>query len=262
MVKPMAQKRLTRAFFIAIGLFFVFPASAQLAYKFDWSVLWRPPYGRWMLQGILLTLQLGIISWIIALFLGVIIGAIRTFPWKPLRAIGTAYVEIFRNIPLMVQLFFWFYAVPPLISPALNRLPGLGYYCAIFGLGIYTASRVAEHVRSGLGSVPQGQRFAALSTGLSQLQMYRYVIIPYAIRVMIPPITTEFLTIFKNSSLAMTIGVLEVMGMTHQIGEYTFHYVEAFTGAIIVYLTIGLSVVGFMGWVESKLKIPGLIRRG
>ncbi|MGQ9477888.1 MAG: amino acid ABC transporter permease [Candidatus Bipolaricaulia bacterium] len=241
-----------------------FPASAQggLAYKFDWSVLWREPYGRWMLQGITLTLQIGALSWIIALFLGIIIGAIRTLPWKPLRVFGTAYVEFFRNIPLMVQLFFWFYAIPPLISQQLNRWPRLGYYCAIFGLGIYTASRVAEHVRSGLSAVPQGQRFAALSTGLSQLQVYRYVIIPYAIRVMIPPITTEFLTIFKNSSLAMTIGVLEVVGMAYQIGEDTFHGLESTTGAIAIYLIIGLSIIGFMGWVERRLKIPGLIKRG
>jgi glutamate/aspartate transport system permease protein len=261
----MGKKRLIGLAFLVIALFSLsFPALAQggLAYKFDWSVLWREPYGRWMLQGIMLTLQLGALSWIIALFLGIIIGALRTFPWKPLRAIGTAYVELFRNIPLMVQLFFWFYAIPPLISQQLNRWPRLGYYCAIFGLGIYTASRVAEHVRSGLSAVPQGQRFAALSTGLSQLQVYRYVIIPYAIRVMIPPITTEFLTIFKNSSLAMTIGVLEVVGMCYEVGENTFHFLEAFTGAIAVYLIIGLSIIWFMGWVERKLRIPGLIKRG
>jgi glutamate/aspartate transport system permease protein len=237
------------------------PALAQARYKFDWSVLWKEPYGGWILQGIMLTLQIGIISWIIALFLGIIIGAFRTLPWKPLRAIGTAYVEFFRNIPLLVQLFFWFYAVPPLIGPWLNRLPGLEYYCGIFGLGIYTASRVAEHVRSGLNSVPKGQRFAALSTGLSYLQVYRHVIIPYAIRLMIPPLTTEFLTIFKNSAITMTIGVLETSGVAWQIETYTFRGLESTTAAIAVYLTIGLTIIFFMGWVESKLRIPGLVKR-
>lgn len=256
---------LKRSFLLGIGLSLIVavPALAQgrMAYKFDWSVLWRQPYGRWMLQGIMLTLQIGIMSWLIALFLGIIIGALRTVPWKPLRVIGTAYVELFRNIPLLVQLFFWFYAVPPLIGQWLNRLPNLGYYVSIFGLGIYTASRVAEHVRSGMNSAPPGQRFAGLSTGLSQLQLYRYVIIPYALRVMIPPLTTEFLTIFKNSSLAMTIGVLELSGMAYQIDAYTFHGLEATTGAIVVYLIIGLTVIAFMGWLETRLRIPGLIKR-
>jgi len=231
-------------------------------YVFDWSVLWREPYGHWMLQGILLTLQIGIISWIIALLLGILIGTMRTVRWKPLRLIGTAYVEFFRNIPLLVQLFFWYFAIPPLIGPWLNRLTNLNYYCAIFGLGIYTASRVAEHVRSGLNTVPPGQRFAALSFGLSYLQMYRYVIIPYAIRLMIPPLTTEFLTIFKNSAITMTIGVLETSGMAYQIDAYTFHGLEATTGAIVVYLIIGLTVIISMGWLERRLRIPGLIKRG
>lgn len=248
----------------SIGLFLTIskPALAQgMAYQFDWSVIWREPYGHWMLQGLILTLQIGIISWLIALFLGIVIGTFRILPWKPFRVVGRAYVEFFRNIPLLVQLFFWFYAIPPLVGQWLNRMPCLGYYCAIFGLGIYTASRVAEHVRSGLNTVPRGQHFAALSSGLSYLQVYRYVIIPYAIRLMIPPLTTEFLTIFKNSSLAMTIGVLELTGMADRIDARTFHGLESMTGAIVGYLTIGLSIIILMGWVESKLRIPGLIKR-
>jgi len=262
-MKGFAQRRFVLASLFAawLSLIISMPASARMAYQFDWSVIWREPYGHWMLRGILLTLQIGIISWIIALFAGILIGTFRAFPWRPLRVVGTAYVEIFRNVPLLVQLFFWYYAIPPLVGQWLNRMHNLGYYCAIFGLGIYTASRVAEHVRSGLNTVPTGQRFAGLSTGLSQLQLYRHVIIPYAIRVMIPPLTTEFLTIFKNSALAMTIGVLELTGMADRINARTWHGLESTTGAIAGYLIIGLSIITLMSLVESKLRIPGLIKR-
>lgn len=260
---PIVEMKPAHILVLLFGLLFVlsFSASAKMTYQFDWSVLWRSPYGYWMLQGFLLTLQLGILSWMIALSLGIVIGALRTLPWRPLRMIGTAYVEFFRNIPLLVQLFFWYYAVPPLVGPWLNRMHNLGYYTAIFGLGIYTASRVAEHVRSGLNTVPKGQRFAGLSTGLTQLQLYRYVVIPYAIRIMIPALTTEFLTIFKNSALAMTIGVLELTGMSYRINARTWHGLESTTGAIVGYLIIGLTIIGFMSWVEGKVRIRGLVRR-
>ena len=240
-----------------------------LAYKFDWSVLWREPYGRWMLQGIWVTIQLGLISWVIALGLGTVVGTLQITPWRVLRAIGTLYVEIFRNIPFMVQLFFWYFAGPPIagfvfgqqVEHWLNTMPHVQFYTAIFALGIYTASRIGEHIRSGFSSISRDQYHAALSTGLTRVQMYRYVIIPYAFRIIIPPLSTEFLTIFKNSAIAMTIGVLEATGMSYQINAYTFHGLEATTGASLVYLAIGLSVIKFMGWVESKYKIRGLIGR-
>ena len=189
-----------------------------LAYKFDWSVLWRQPYGEWMLRGIWMTLQLGLLAWIIALFLGILIGTMRASPWKPLRWVGTVYVEIFRNVPFLVQLFFWFYAGPMIFGKTIqfkiNAISALNYYAAIIGLGLYTASRVAEHMRAGFASIGQGQYQAALSTGMTQWQMYRHIMIPHALRLILPPLTTEFLTIFKNSSVAMTIGVAETTFMS------------------------------------------------
>jgi glutamate/aspartate transport system permease protein len=237
----------------------------MLAYKFDWSVLWRQPYGEWLLGGIWLTLQLGFVAWIIALLLGVFLGTIRVSqrPW--LRFLGTLYVEVFRNVPFLVQLFFWFYAGPMLfgreIQFKINAISGLNYYVAIIGLGLYTASRVAEHVRAGFASIGQGQYQAVLSTGMTHLQMYRYVIIPYALRVIIPPLTTEFLTIFKNSSVAMTIGVAETTFVSYKIDNETFHGLEATTGAMAVYLVLGFAVVKLMGFIESRFRIPGLVSR-
>ena len=235
------------------------------AYDFDWSVLWRHPYGVWLLKGIWLTLKIGFLGWIIALFLGILIGTLRVTPWRWLRFISTAYTEVFRNIPFLVQLFFWYYAGPMIFGENLgrqiNQIIGLNYYMAIVALGIYTASRVAEHMRAGFASISRDQYQAVLSTGLTQYQMYRYVIIPYALRIILPPLTTEFLTIFKNSSIAMTIGVAEITFMSYRIDAETFHGLEATTGAMFIYLVLCMTVVRFMGIIESKFKIPGMIGR-
>ena len=236
-----------------------------LAYEFDWSVLWRNPYGMYLLKGIWVTIQLGLIGWVIALSLGVLIGTMRISPWRWLRFLGGAYVELFRNVPFMVQLFFWYYAGPMLFGPSLeksiNSIIGLNYYVAIIALGMYTASRVAEHTRAGFSSISRDHYHAGLSTGLTHPQMYRYVIIPYALRIIIPPLTTEFLTIFKNSSIAMTIGVMETTFMSYKIDSETFHGLEATTGACLIYLALGLAIVRLMGILESRLRIPGMIGR-
>jgi len=238
----------------------------MLEYDFQWSILWMHPYGGWMLQGIFTTIHLSGIGWIIALILGVVVGTSRVFPVAFIRFPGTAYVELFRNIPLLVQLFIWYFAVP-LVLPHTARLwmyenvPNVEYMAALAALSIYTSSRVGEQIRSGLQSIPKEQYQAALSTGLSQIQMYRYVVIPYAARIIIPPLTGEFIGIFKNSSLALTIAVSEVTFMSQRIDSYTFHGIEAVMGASGVYIIICLTIMFFMGFIESRVSVPGLIKR-
>ncbi len=236
-----------------------------LEYQFDWSVLWRHPYGLWLIKGLGLTIGIGLAAWVIALALGITIGTLRITKYRLLRFIGTAYVEILRTIPLLVQMFVWFYAGPMLFGESLgreiNRISGLNIYVAIIGLGLYTASRVAEHVRAGFASISIDQYHAVLSTGMTQVQMYLYVIIPYALRLIIPPLTTEFLTVFKNTSIAMTIGVAELTFQSYQIDAETFHGLEATTGAMIIYLFLGIVVVKFMEQVEKRYKIQGLVGR-
>jgi len=236
-----------------------------LAYQFDWSVLWRHPYGLWLIKGLGLTVGIGLSAWLIAFTLGITIGTLRITKYRLLRFIGTAYVEILRNIPLLVQMFFWFYAGPMLFGESLgreiNRISGLNIYVAIIGLGLYTASRVAEHVRAGFASISNDQYQAVLATGMTQVQMYRHIIIPYALRLIIPPLTTEFLTVFKNTSIAMTIGVAELTFQSYQIDAETFHGLEATTGAMVIYLFLGIVVVKFMGMVEKRYKIQGLVGR-
>ena len=238
----------------------------MLSYDFNWSVIWTEPYGSWMLQGIWTTISLGFISWCIALTLGIIIGTMRITPWKPIRLFATAYTEFFRDIPLLVQLFFWYFAAPSILPDVIERflyreLPNFEFWVVVVGLSLYTSSRVAEQIRAGMQSIPTDQYYAALSTGFTHLQTYRFIIIPLAVRIMIPPLTTECLTIFKNTSLAMTVGVLETTFMSQQIEAYTFRGIEATTVASLVYMAITLMVVLLMGLVEKRLTVPGLITR-
>ena len=247
----------------------------------DWSVfLQKAPSGGmtylgWLGSGLLWTLLVSIFAWIIAFSLGSIVGVLRTTPLKIPRAIATAYVEVFRNVPLLVQMFLWYFVMPELLPQAWGdwiktELPNLvelpfaqfsmwEFTAAVLCLGLYTASRVAEQVRAGIQSLPRGQTNAGLAMGFTLPQVYRYVTLPMAYRLIIPPMTSEFLTIFKNSSTALTIGVLELTAQSRQISEYTFKTFEAFTAATLIYIVITLTVIYAMRFLEGRLAVPGFI---
>jgi glutamate/aspartate transport system permease protein len=246
-----------------------------LQYEFRWSVLWESPYGEWLLQGLKNTVILSLLAWLLALVLGIALGLLRTAPWRVPRAMATGYVEFFRNTPLLVQLFFWYFAVPQILPAgpwrdALNSLNlqtpiltvNFEFLAGLAGLGVYTSARVGETIRAGIQAIPRQQTEAALSSGLSLGQTYRYVLIPVGLRIVIPPMATEFLSIFKNSSLAVTIGFAEVTFQTQQVNSYTFKGLEAVTAATLIYLAISLTIAAFMNRMERRYAIPGLIARG
>ncbi|MFZ4532880.1 MAG: amino acid ABC transporter permease [Alsobacter sp.] len=236
-----------------------------MSYDFKWGMLLEEPYRGWIIDGILTTFHLALLSWVAALALGILVGVCRVATSPVLRVIGSAYVELFRNIPLIVQLFLWLYVAPQLLPNDIRiwwiRLDNVPYWTAFVGLSFYTSSRVAEQIRSAIGAVPPGQFKAALSTGLTPVQTYRYVILPYALRIIIPAITSEFLTIFKNTALALTIGVVEITSTSRKIEAWSFRGIEAYTIASITYVVTTVLVVVFMAWLERRYYIPGLIRR-
>lgn len=236
-------------------------------YNWDWGILFRDPYLDWLLAGLGWTVSLSLSAWIIAFSLGSILGIMRTSSSQPLRWIGAIYVETFRNVPLLVQLFLWFFVFPELLPEEAGRwvkreMPMPALTTAILGIGLYTASRVCEQVRSGIEAVGIGQRNAGKALGLSEPKVYRYILLPNAFRIIIPPLTSEFLTIFKNSSLALTIGVVELTAMTRQIEEYTFQGFEAFTAATIIYSVVTFVVMLIMRYVEKYVRVPGNIETG
>jgi glutamate/aspartate transport system permease protein len=199
--------------------------------------------------------------------LGSAIGIARTLPSAPLRALGTGYVEIFRNIPLLVQMFLWFFVLPELVPEGLGHwlkrdLPYPEFYSATLCLGLFTAARVAEQVRSGIESVPRGLAAVARSSGLTIVQAYRHVLLPLAFRIIVPPLTSEFLGIVKNTSIALTIGILEITAASRKIESYTFQGYEAFAAATVLYLAVAQLLLFLTRRLEARTRIPGWIARG
>ena len=222
-----------------------------MKYNWNWSVLFEPQYFDWIISGTLWTIYLSIASSFIAFFLGSIIGIFRTLDNKILNFIGTTYVEIFRNIPLLVQMFIWYFVFPEIVTDDFGTwlkqdLPNPEFSSALMCLGTYTASRVAEQVRSGINSVSTGVGMAGYATGLSTFQLYIYILLPIGYRIIIPPLTSEFLTIFKNSSLALTIGLLELTARSNMIMDWTFQGFEAYTAATIIYVSVTMIVTLIM----------------
>jgi len=245
-----------------------------LKYNWNWGILFQQEPGgsgtylHYLLVGLEWTLATALAAWIIALLIGAVVGTLRTttMPW--VVRLGNAYVEIFRNIPLIVQMFLWFFVVPELLPTALGDAikqvppPWGSYIPAVLCLGIFTSVRVAEQVRAGIQSLPRGQRMAATAMGLTQYQAYRYVILPQAFRIILPPLTSEFMNIIKNSSVALTIGLLELTGRARAMQEFSFQVFEAFAAATVIYLLTNLVVVLGMRVLEQRVRVPGLIAAG
>lgn len=233
-------------------------------YNWNWSVLFEPEYFAWLISGLGWTISVALCAWVIALVVGSLVGVGRTLPNKAISTLCTAYVELFRNVPLLVQMFIWYFAVPEMLPEDAGRwmkrdMPQPEFVTAVVALGLYTASRVAEQVRAGIETVPKGLSAAATAQGMSVAQVYRHVLLPISFRLIVPPMTSEFLTVFKNSSLALTIGLLELTAQSQQIAEYTFQSFEAYTAATVIYVLIALTATILMTVLERFTRIPGYV---
>jgi His/Glu/Gln/Arg/opine family amino acid ABC transporter permease subunit len=235
-----------------------------MTYDFDWAVLWSGQSGLWLLHGLLTTLGISAIAWLLAVVLGIVSGALRTAPIAPLRWVASFYVEFFRNVPLLVWMFFWYFAVPPLLPVPLQDWlfeHSPEFWAGVLALGVYHGARFSEVIRSGIQSVPKTQLEAAVSTGLTMIQAYRLIIIPVALRLIIPPATNESLNLIKNSSVALTIGVAELTFQTRQIETYTAKAFEALTAGTLIYLALCVTLAAVMAQVEKRFAIPGMIAK-
>ena len=240
-------------------------------YNWDWGVfLAAEPGGTgtylyYLIVGLGWTLVTALAAWAIALAIGSVVGTLRTTPHKWVVRLGNAYVEIFRNVPLIVQMFLWFFVVPELLPKDLGDWvkqmppPWGSYLPAVMCLGLYTSVRVAEQVKAGINSLSRGQGMAGTALGLTLGQSYRCVLLPQAFRIVLPPLTSEFLNVIKNSSVALTIGLLELTGRARAMQEFSFKVFEAFAAATVIYLLANLVVVLAMRALEKKVRVPGLI---
>jgi glutamate/aspartate transport system permease protein len=211
------------------------------------------------------TLLLSITAWILAFVIGSMIGVLRTFPGKLLPGLGAVYVELFRNVPLLVQLFIWYFVLPEIV-------PGLGtwfkqglnpllqqFISGALCLGFFTAARVAEQVRSGINALGLGQRVAGLALGLNLVQVYQLILLPVAYRIIIPTLTSEFLNIVKNSAVASTIGLAELSRQSQQLGEFTAHWYESFVAVTLLYGIINVTVMLAARFLERATRLPGYV---
>jgi len=216
-----------------------------------------------LLSGLVVTIVTALAAWVIALTAGAIVGVMRTLPSKAANLFGFCYVEFFRNMPLLVQLFLWFFVLPELLPASwglwLKQLPNAPFYTAAIGTGLFMSARVAEQTRAGINSLPRGQKNAATALGLTTSQVYRYVLLPISFRIILPPLTSEFLSTIKNTSVALTIGLIELTAQARAMQEFSFQVFEAFTAATVLYLLINIVVVIAMHFVERGVAIPGYI---
>jgi glutamate/aspartate transport system permease protein len=221
-------------------------------------------YYDWILSGLGWTLSLALGAWTIALVVGTLVGATRTLGSGILPKLGRVYVETFRNVPLLVQMFFWYFVLPELVPARIGQAikqmepPWASFVPALICLGLFTAARIAEQVRAGVQALPAGQMQAAFALGLSRTRMYRLILLPQAFRIILPTLTNEFMTIFKNTSVALTIGLVELTATAREINENTFRTFEAFGVVTIVYLAIALLAWQLMQRIERAARLPGL----
>jgi glutamate/aspartate transport system permease protein len=238
-------------------------------YNWNWGIFFETSpdgvhtYLTTLLLGTGWTLATALMAWCLALALGSLVGVMRTTPYPWFVRLGDAYVELFRDIPLLVQMFLWYFVLPELLPVSLGdwlkQLPDASFYTAVVALGFYTSARVAEQVRAGINSLARGQRFAALALGLTLPQAYGYVLLPMAYRIILPPLTSEFLNVIKNSAVALTIGLMELTARARAMQEMSFQVFEAFTAATVIYIIINIAVTFGMRWVERHAAVPGLI---
>ena len=244
-----------------------------MSYQWNWGVFLAPAasgdgstYLGWMLSGLQTTVLLSLSAWLIALALGSLMGVLRTVPHKGLATLAATYVELFRNVPLLVQLFIWYFVLPELLPFGLGdafkqKLDPVTqqFVSAMVCLGFFTSARVCEQIRAGIGALPRGQKNAGLALGFTLAQTYRHVLLPMALRLVVPPLTSEFLNIFKNSAVCSTIGLLELAAQGRQLVDYTAQPYESFIAVTVLYLAINVVVMSLMRVVENKTRVPGYL---
>ena len=231
----------------------------------DWQVFWQDDgsgrtYGEWMLEAWRWTLAVAGTSWLVAMVVGALVGTLRTLQDRPwLVRLANAWVELFRNIPLLVQIFLWYFVVPKII-PAFQQVPG--FVLVVFGLGFFTSARIAEQFRAGIQALPRGQRYAAMAMGFTTWQSYRYVILPMAFRIILPPLTSESMNLLKNSSVAFAVSIAELTMFAMQAQEETSRGIEIYLAVTALYALSAFAVNRVFAFVEKKMRIPGFIVAG
>jgi glutamate/aspartate transport system permease protein len=238
--------------------------EAALGSNWDWQVFLQDTGGgrsylEWMMSAWGWTMSVAVLGLIVALVVGSLMGILRTTPNKWLRALGNAWTELFRNIPLLVQLFLWYYVIPSIFL-SLREIPS--FVLVVFALGFFTSSRISEQVKAGIQALPKGQRYAGLAVGLTLPQTYRYVLLPMAFRIVIPPLTSESMNIIKNSSVAFAVSISELTMFAMQAQEETSRGIEIYLAVTGLYFVSAFAINRIALFIENRVQVPGMIGGG
>lgn len=230
----------------------------------DWQIFLQDTGGgetylQWMMSAWGWTLSVALLSLVVALGIGVVMGIFRTTPSKPLLYLGNAWTELFRNIPLLVQIFLWYHVLPSIFT-SLRSVPS--FVLVVFALGCFTSARVSEQVRAGIQALPKGQRYAGLAMGLTLPQTYRYVLLPMAFRIVIPPLTSESMNIIKNSSVAFAVSIAELTMFAMQAQEETSRGIEVYLAVTGLYFISAFAINRIALFIEQRVQVPGMIGGG
>ena len=213
-------------------------------------------YLNWLLSAWGWTLSVGLMALVVAMAVGSMMGIFRTAPNRWLVALGNSWTELFRNIPLLVQIFLWYHVLPAIFKP-LQAFPS--FILVVFALGFFTSARISEQVKAGIQALPKGQRYAGLAMGLTLPQTYRYVLLPMAFRIVIPPLTSESMNIIKNSSVAFAVSIAELTMFAMQAGEVTSRNVEMYLAVTGLYFISAFTINRLALVVENRVRVPGMI---
>jgi glutamate/aspartate transport system permease protein len=213
-------------------------------------------YLSWLVSAWGWTLSVATLALVVALAVGALMGILRTVPDKRLVFIGNAWTELFRNIPLLVQIFLWYHVLPAIIKP-LQAFPS--FVLVVFALGFFTSARISEQVKAGIQSLPRGQRYAGLAVGLTLPQTYRFVLLPMAFRIVIPPLTSESMNIIKNSSVAFAVSIAELTMFAMQAGEETSRNIEMYLAVTALYFVSAFAINRVALVIENRVRVPGMI---
>ena len=233
--------------------------------NWDWKVFLNDDgsgrtYLQWMFDAWGWTLSVAGASWVVAMLFGALVGTMRTLPNSPWAVkLANAWVELFRNVPLLVQIFIWYFVVPKIIPP-MKELPS--FVLVVFALGFFTSARIAEQFRAGIQALPRGQRYAGMAMGFTTFQTYRYVILPMAFRIILPPLTSESMNLLKNSSVAFAVSIAELTMFAMQAQEETSRGIEIYLAVTLVYAISAFAVNRVFAFIEKKVQIPGLVIAG
>ncbi|CAM3708091.1 amino acid ABC transporter permease [Roseateles saccharophilus] len=212
-------------------------------------------YLQWMLNAWGWTLSVSLLALLVALVVGSLIGIARTTPNKWLARFGEAWTELFRNIPLLVQVFLWYHVLPALFPVLRDAVPpSVLVVCA---LGFFTSARIGEQVKAGIQTLPRGQRYAGQALGMTLPQTYRFVLLPMAFRIVIPPLTSESMNIVKNSAVAFAVSIPELAQFAQQASEETSHFEEIFIPVTALYFISAFAINRVAKFIEARVRIPG-----